>query len=160
MPEYIDTKDTIFGTDKIYIRRNKAEGKGVFAKEDIMTNDLIERFTLVPLHYRTLYQGDNNLLRHAIVKDNCPCDECKKHGYQIFLPQGYASAYTYADDKRTNAEYKITYEKFYGLILATKDIKKDQEIIVPARQSYHYTNFVLPQIQLNQIREQNNEIRP
>ena len=160
MSEYLDNETINFGTDKIYIRRNKAEGKGVFAKENIATNDLIERFTLVPLHYRTLYQGDNALLRHAIVKDDCPCEECKKHGFSIFLPQGYASAYTYADDNRINAEYKITYEKYYGLILATKDNKKDQEIIVPAKQSYHYKNFVLPQLEFNQFnRERNNETR-
>ena len=159
MSEYIDDENTTFGTDKIYIRRNKTEGKGVFAKEDIKAHDLIERFSLIPLHYRTLYQGDNSLLRHAIVRDDCPCEECKKHGSSMYIAQGYASAYTYADDNRINAEYKITYEKYYGLVLAVKDIKKDQEIIVPAMQSYHYKNFVLPQLEFNQFREeQNNEI--
>jgi len=158
MSKYLDEEATTFGTDRIYIRRNQAEGKGVFAKQDFKKNDLIERFSLIPLHYRTLYQGDVSLIRNTIVRDDCPCDECKKHGYSMYLPQGYASTYTYANDNRINAEYKITYEKFYGLILATQDIKKDQEIIVPAMQSYHYKNFVLPQLELNQFRENNNEI--
>ncbi len=160
MSEYIDDQHITFGTDKIYIRRDVAEARGVFAKEDLEANDLIERFTFVPLHFRTLYQGDVSLMRNVIVKDDCPCNECKTHGYQIFLPQGYASTYNYADDDRVNAEFKINYEKFYGLILATKEIKKDAEIFVPANQSYHWKTFMLPQLEINNFRELNNEIRP
>jgi len=157
--EYIDDESITFGTDRIHIRRDKSEGKGVYAKENIKANDLIERFSMMPLHFRTMYQPDMSIMRNVIVKENCPCEECKKHGYSMYLPQGYATCYRYADDSMANAEFKYNHEKYYGLVLAKKDINKGEEIITPSDQSYHFRNYVLPQLQLNQLRDTQNETR-
>ena len=73
--EYIDDQSITFGTDRIHIRRDKSEGKGVYAKEDIKVNDLIERFSMMPLHFRTMYQPDMSIMRNVIVKENCPCEK-------------------------------------------------------------------------------------
>ena len=42
------TDDVSFESSKIYIKRSKLNGKGVYAKVDIVSGDLIEKFPLFP----------------------------------------------------------------------------------------------------------------
>lgn len=132
-----------FDNSKVYIQRCTKTGKGVFAKNNILKGDLIERFPVLPLEFRTKYQNDKGVIHHALVKDDCTCAECAKHGYVMYMASGYGSLYGFTSENAANATYKIYYDNFYGEVIATQDIAANSEIQISQSESYTYKQYLI-----------------
>lgn len=114
-------------SEYVSARPSSVHGLGVFAEQNFNKNDIIEKFPIVPMSFRTHYQGDARVLDYGAVKF-CECEECKKHGYVIFLRLGYGSLYNHQDNH--NAALYINYNEFYGECRAEKNINAGEEIFV------------------------------
>jgi hypothetical protein len=137
--------DPNFDNSKVYVNRSRTTGRGVFAKDKIIKGDLIERFPILPLEFRTKYQFDQGVIHHSIIKDSCQCADCAKHGYVMYYAHGFGSLYGATNKNDANAEYHIFYDNFYGEIIATQDIDKNQEILTDIEMSYMYKQFKMNQ---------------
>ena len=114
---------------KIQLHHSTVSGLGVFARDKIIENELIERFPLVPLAWRARYVGDPMIWRHIIPSSkDCKCSDCKNHGLMLNLCLGYGAVYNHQDEP--NAVFKINHEKLYVDVIALKDISVDSEIFV------------------------------
>ena len=85
----VDTEGKIidFIPSKIILKQSFIHGIGVFAAQDIMTDEIIERCPLIPLAFRSRYHTDPQIYRYLYTQPLCPCQECQKrtfvHYYEI-----------------------------------------------------------------------------
>ena len=120
-------KEVLFYSKHLSVRPSQIHGIGVFADKDFVANETIEVFPIIPLSFRTNYQGDARVLDYSAIKF-CECEECKKHGYVIFMRLGYGGLYNHQDNN--NAKLYIDYNEYYGKCVAEKDIAIGSEIFI------------------------------
>lgn len=130
-----DQDIVVYDNTKVFIRDSQVHGIGVFANKSIKKDEAVEVFPIVPMSFRTNYQGDTRVLEYGVVKF-CECEECKRHGYVIFLRLGYGGIYNHQDDH--NAMITIDYGKFYGTCVAIKDIEQGDEIFINYGSQYSF----------------------
>jgi SET domain-containing protein len=130
----------VFDSSKIYIDKSNIHGRGVFAREDISQDEIIEIFPIVPIQFRTNYQFDPAIINYSFINDACNCEECKKHGHIIYLALGYGGLYNFANlpDNKYNAYTDINYSSYYGIIKANRNINKDEEILLNIKNSFYF----------------------
>lgn len=133
----IDESNIKYDSYRVYSKKSEVHGLGVFAKEDIKSSEIIETFPIVPLSFRTSYQGDARIIDYSVIKQ-CECDECKRHGYVIFLRLGYGGIYNHQDN--FNAEIIMDYKNLIGTCRAISNISKDQEIFINYGINYRFPN--------------------
>ncbi|MEX0595200.1 MAG: SET domain-containing protein [Candidatus Paceibacterota bacterium] len=104
---------------KIYLKKSKIHGLGIFALEDIATGEVIETCPVLILS----------------KKDTETIDKTELYNYYFSwknqtsaLALGFGSIYNHA--YIPNARYKTNYLRKQIIFIATKDINKDQEITV------------------------------
>ena len=107
---------------------------------------MVEIFTLMPLQYRVRYQHDPAILSLAFVHDTCDCQDCSKHGPTLFIPQGFACLYSLRENSQSNSRFVLDYDNFHGKIVATKNIKKDEEILGRIEEQFYFKNYIAPKI--------------
>lgn len=112
----------------IYLEKSEIHGMGVFAAKDFKLGDVIETFPLMPLSFRTNYQGDRMIYNYSYVNYSCDCEECKKHGYIIYLPMGYGNLYNHQEAEQVNARINTYFDSFYAEVIAMQNISKYSEI--------------------------------
>jgi len=131
----IDTKskhsvdELIINPPDIYIQKSEIHGLGVFAAKDFKLGNTIETFPLMPMAFRTNYQGDPIVYNYTYVNYMCKCDECKRHGYVLYLPMGYGNMYNHQEEL-FNAKVETHFDSFYAEVIATKQIDKYSEIYI------------------------------
>jgi hypothetical protein len=126
-----------YESSKTYSKQSKVHGIGVFAKQKINASDIIEVFPIVPLSFRTSYQGDARVIDYSVIKQ-CECEECKRHGYVIFLRLGYGGIYNHQDN--FNAEIIMDYKNLIGTCKAISSIDEDSEIFINYGINYRFPN--------------------
>jgi len=104
--------------NKIEVRRSPIHGWGVFAKEDIKANEILEEtyFLVIPTA-----QGEASSI-FIDYRFNFPR---VNHKYQV-IPFGFACIYNHSNDP--NAKWETDEENNIFTFSAVKDIKKDEEI--------------------------------
>jgi len=121
-------KDKLYHNPKLEVRKSSIEGYGVFAKEDIKKGELLEE-----CHYCELeeYIDDDNFHRYfySFFDGELPNGQKRERHCIIF---GYAPLYNSAiklEDRSVYWKFKkhINYKIF--VLQATKDIKKDEELL-------------------------------
>lgn len=117
-----------FFSGNLYVQNSEVHGRGVFANKPFSKDEIIEVFPLVPLAFRTRYQGDFGIFAYCFINDKCPCEECKRHGNVIHMGMGYSAVYNHQDSP--NAEMNIDFSKLIGTVVALKNIEKDSEIFI------------------------------
>lgn len=117
-----------YDSTKVQVKLSDIHARGVFAKQDIAMKEAIEIFPLTPSSFRTKYQGDVQVLAYGFINHTCPCEECKKHGYLIYLSSGYGNMYNHQPNP--NAILDLDFKNLYGTIKAIKEIKKGEEIVI------------------------------
>lgn len=130
--------DLKFDSSKVCVKFSDIHGRGVFTKQPIELNEVIEIFPLTPCVFRTNYQGDPTVIHYGFVNDNCPCEECKKHGPQIYLSSGYGNMYNHQEAETCNARLEIDFNELYGKVIANKTIKIDEEIVIDYGPNYNF----------------------
>lgn len=136
--ENIQKPNDKFDCSKVYVQFSDVHGRGVFAKEPIDAGDVIEKFPLTPAIFRTNYQGDPVVIHYSFINDTCNTEECKKHGYMIYLSSGYSDMYNHQSAEGVNARFEINFKQLYGEVIATHTIKKDEEILVDYGPNYNF----------------------
>lgn len=119
----------------VTVKQSSVHGIGVFAKKNFIPSETIETFPIVPLFFRTHYQGDARIIDYCVVK-NCECEECQKHGNILFLRLGYGGIYNHQDEY--NAEITMDYKNLIGTCRATKHIQVNDEIFINYGYSYNF----------------------
>ena len=117
---------------RVKVERSKVHGRGVFAKETILANELIERFPIVPMAFRVRYHGDPMLLSSTLIHTTCPCEECKTHGWKMYMQGGCGMFYNHQDTN--NAVVRVHWDMLYAELKAINSIPAGKEIYV------HYGN--------------------
>jgi len=120
----------VFDSSKVYVKFSDTHGRGVFAKQPIELGEKIEIFPITPASFRTNYQGDYTFIHYAFINDACKCEECKRHGYIVYISSGYANMYNHQVSPKNNAKFHLEYKELYGYVKASRTIKVDQEIFV------------------------------
>jgi|694.fasta_scaffold28812_9 hypothetical protein len=128
-----EKKDILFSSKNLSVRPSQIHGIGVFADKDFYPEETVEVFPIIPLSFRTHYQGDARVLDYSAVK-YCECEECKKHGYVIFMRFGYGGIYNHQD--KPNAKLFIDYGDYYGKCIADSHIKAGDEIFIDYGPNY------------------------
>lgn len=123
-------EDMVFNHTDVYVKKSGVHGLGVFANKNFKLNDIIEIFPMLPLSFRTKYQADQVVYQYAYVNYTCECNECKRHGYLIYLPMGYGNLYNHQEGTQTNAKINTYFENFYAEVVAIQPIEKDSEIFL------------------------------
>ena len=112
---------------KIEIGYSSLEGRGVFATEDIVPGEIVERAPLVVMGFRMNYHKDPAIWNYMFT-NTCPCEDCKKHGGHFLMVMGYGQIYNHQDDN--TAEIRFDLKNQIADIVAIKKIKKGEEIFV------------------------------
>ena len=119
----------------VYVKKSDVHGIGVFSDKNFKPAETIEVFPIIPLYFRTYYQGDLRVVDYSTIK-YCECSECKRHGNVIYLRLGYGGIYNHQDFN--NAEITIDFNKMIGTCVATKDIELNSEIFINYGPAYHF----------------------
>lgn len=122
--------ELIIQPPNVYIQKSEIHGMGVFAAKDFKLGDIIETYPLMPLSFRTNYQGDPTIYDYSYVNYACECAECKRHGYVVYLPMGYGNLYNHQEHNRVNAKIKNYFDSFYAEVVAMQHIDKYSEIYI------------------------------
>lgn len=119
----------------VYVNKSSVHGIGVFASKSFQPTEIIEVFPIIPLYFRTHYQGDARVIDYCVVK-NCECEECKRHGAVLYLRLGYGGIYNHQDEN--NAEITIDYKNLLGICRATRNIQVNDEVFINYGLSYRF----------------------
>jgi hypothetical protein len=112
---------------KIELGYSSLQGRGVFATEDIVQGEIVERAPLVVMGFRMNYHKDPAIWDYMFT-NTCPCEDCKKHGGHFLMVMGYGQMYNHQDDN--SAEIRFDLKNQIADIVAIKKIKKGDEIFV------------------------------
>lgn len=113
-------KNILFLNNKIQVRKSDTHGWGVFAKEDIKCDEILEEepFLILPIT-----KGDVSPL-FIDYRFNFPTGDWK---WQV-MPFGFAGLYNHSDTP--NAFWYTDEENELFIFKTNRDIKKDEEIFV------------------------------
>lgn len=120
--------------NKIKVDYSKVEGKGIFATNDIEEGELVERCPMVRLGHRSNYIHDPVLWQYCYTQPKCDCSECKNHGFYFWMVLGYGMIYNHQDIP--NTKWVFNYNSSYADVIASKPIKKGEEVFVSYGNSY------------------------
>lgn len=124
-----------FQPKKIIIKLSSKEmGIGVFATDNIENGELIERCPMIQMDWRNKYLGDPQLHRYLYTNSSCKCEQCQIHGVNMFMVLGYGMLYNHQDEPNTN--WNFNFKDLIGDVIASKDIKKGEEIFVSYGPNY------------------------
>ena len=119
----------------VYVTKSTVHGIGVFAAKNFQASETIETFPIIPLYFRTNYQGDMRVIEHSVIKQ-CECEECKRHGHVLYMRLGYGGIYNHQDN--FNAELIMDYKNMIGTCVATKPIQVNDEIYINYGVNYRF----------------------
>lgn len=124
--------------DNVYIKTAGNKGMGVFARRDILAGSVIEYCYCMVLGFRENYHKDPVLFQYCYPGDDEVSDEWSKHGRKFLIPLGFGSVYNSSDSElNSNAVFKTNTNEKLITFVASKDIKKDSEILVWWSQAYY-----------------------
>lgn len=147
----LDMETVQYDTDKVFLKRSKETGKGVFLKHGVKAGDIIERFPLIPLQFKLRYHSDPSILMNTFEK-KCDCQDCTRHGNTIFLGGGYSNYYNFVE-VGFNASYDFHFEEYYGNVIAKVDMPAGQQVALHLSEAHHYYQAVAREINKSLPRE-------
>lgn len=130
----IDPVDIISGhSRKVEVRRSPIHGYGIFAKEPIGKDELIEECRLLKLGHRSNYNHDP-VLKDYVWAGKDDGEQTKLHGASQYIALGFGSLYNHADEPNTNQV--LNFETEVMTIKANQLIQKDEEIFLNYGKKY------------------------
>jgi SET domain-containing protein len=114
---------------KIIVKQsNSYMGLGVFASENIKKDELIECSPIIQLNWRTNYLFEPQIRSYCWINSQCECDQCKTHGYNMFIALGFGSIYNHQDNP--NASISLNFKNLFFNVTSKDLIKKGSEIFI------------------------------
>lgn len=118
---------------KVRLGYSKVHFRGVFATQDIESEELVERCPMVPLEFRTKYHKDTQLFNY-LYTHRCECKDCKDHGAVFLMVLGYGMIYNHQDTP--NTVWRFNHQEKVADVVATRPIKAGEEIFVSYGPAY------------------------
>lgn len=139
--------DIIAGhTAKVEVRKSPIHGYGVFAKELIKAEELIEECRLLKLGYRANYNHDP-VLKDYVWAGKDDGEQTRLHGVNQYIALGFGSLYNHND--QPNTIQHLDFENQVMTIKARQTIQKDEEIFVSYGKKYFMIRNFWKNIQQN-----------
>lgn len=133
--EFSNPKFELAGpSPKITTSQSIIHGMGIFAKDSIQKDELIEEARLLPFKWRSFYVTEPTTLDYIWVNNKCTCEVCKNHGYRVYLALGNGSLYNHANIPNTIQKLDFVAETM--TITAKVDILANEEIFVSYGENY------------------------
>lgn len=116
-------KTVLFRHPHIEIRKSSIHGYGIFAKEDIAVNTILEEvpFIYIPYEVKPEYL-------FAYPRGGTPEEEIRGVESGCALPFGYACLYNHGE--YANASWKTDTMNSLFIFFTQKDVHKDEELLV------------------------------
>lgn len=130
-----DSKNLECSSRFLYVKKSDVHGIGVFASKNFQVGETIETFPIVPLFFRTHYQGDVRVVDYSVIK-SCECEECLRHGNVLYLRLGYGGIYNHQDEH--NTEILMDYTNLIGTAKASRPIQVNDEIFINYGLNYRF----------------------
>ena len=105
----------------LYVAKADGKGRGIFTKENIRTNTIVEVSPVIVLSQRDRKLVDQTLLHDYIF-------EWGDSRRQACLALGYVSLYNHS--YASNCEYEMEFDKGIISIRAVRSIKKGEELFI------------------------------
>jgi SET domain-containing protein len=121
-------------SNKIKLQQSSIHGIGVFAKETIEENEIIEISPLLQLEWKLKYVHDRIVRDYSWMNNSCQCQDCKMHGPSLYMALGYGSMYNHHDNPNTSVFLDYKDKKIQ--ITANKKIEVGEEIFVTYGSKY------------------------
>jgi hypothetical protein len=134
---------------KVEVRKSSVHGYGVFAKELIEKDELIEEAGMLKLGWRRHYHNDPVLNNYVWGDRSCKCNECEAHGNLLYLALGLGSLYNHSDNPNTSMH--IEYALRLQTIKAKRNIEKDEEIFITYGKKYFLIRDFLNTVKKNNL---------
>ena len=122
-------KDQLFSSSKISVQKSEIHGYGVFATDDIKTNELIEECVFTRLSHRSKEMVMDPILRQYLYTIPCNCDTCKHAGGHLAIGSGNITIYNHGEQGVRNVGFNWIPENKIIQVIAMKDIKKGEELL-------------------------------
>jgi hypothetical protein len=132
--EFTSFDSVVYEESRVKVGKSRVHGRGVMATETILANELVERFPLVPLAFRIRYQGDPMLLSSTLIHTTCPCEECKQHGWKMYMQGGNGMFYNHQDTN--NAVVRVHWDMLYVEVKAIAPIPAGTEVYIDYGNNY------------------------
>ena len=109
---------------KIKVSDSKGKGRGVFATENILKDEIIEYCPIIPISKKeaNFLEKDSENLKYYYLFQYAIDKHC------IML--GYGSIYNHSKTPHADVDYDVEQPKNYLFFLAIKDIKAGEEILI------------------------------
>lgn len=142
-----DLIDIIAGhSAKVEVRKSPIHGYGVFAKEQIEAEELIEECRLLKLGYRANYNHDP-VLKDYVWAGKDDGEQTRLHGVNQYLALGLGVLYNHSE--QPNTIQHLNFEIEVMSIKARQTIQKDEEIFVNYGKKYFMIRNFWKNVQQN-----------
>ncbi len=132
---------------KVEVRKSPVHGYGVFAKEALEKDELIEEVGMLKLGWRRNYFNDPVLNEYVWGDRSCNCKECETHGNLLYLAMGLGSFYNHSDNPNTSIH--VGFAERLQTIKAKRNIDKDEEIFISYGKKYFLIRDFLNTVKKN-----------
>jgi SET domain-containing protein len=135
-PFWEKIKDNKYTSNKkIIVKQSSPQlGLGVFAVCNIKENELIEKVPLIQMAWKSNYLLEPQILNYCWINSSCQCEDCKRHGYSMYLALGYGGIYNHNDNP--NASTTHNFKNLIMDITSKREIKKGEEIFIDYGPNY------------------------
>ncbi len=124
----------LFISEKIKLQASPVHGTGVFAAQNINSNEVIEVSPLLRLDWKLKYTHDRVIRDYCWMNKSCQCEDCKINGPALYIALGYGSLYNHHDNPNTNVV--LEYNKGIMIVTTKTNINSGDEIFVSYGSKY------------------------
>jgi len=122
------SRGTVIVPTKVEIKESAIHNQGVFAKENISTDEVIEIAPLLKLEWRMQYQHDPIVKSYVWPNLSCNCRDCKMHSPFVYMPMGYGPLYNHSETP--NVSIKFNWAEQTMTLKAMRDIEVGEELLI------------------------------
>ena len=121
-------KEELKISTKVAVRQSDLHRYGLFAKEAIEKDEVIEETMFIRTTHRSQNENRDPALHHYSYGINCTCDKCQKEGINFAIPFGYCQFTNHSLEP--NAVLVHDYTESVTALTALNDIKEGDEILM------------------------------
>lgn len=122
------SRGTVIVPTKIQIKESPVHNQGVFAKEKISQDEIVEIAPLLKLEWRMQYQHDPIVKSYIWPNLSCNCRDCKMHSPFVYMPMGYGPLYNHSNTP--NVAIKFDWAEQTMSFKAMRDIEVGEELFI------------------------------
>ena len=120
---------TLVYNSKIEIKKSPIHGYGVFAKENIKKDEILEECHFISFPYNeefTSFYQSNNMARYVFIFPRFKKHNVKKENLEFALPLGAGCVYN--SSPNANADWETDKKRRLFIFKSIKNIQKGEEI--------------------------------